>query len=36
MKTFGEMQFCFVVEYINSPVVISSLCRNINAVLKYI
>ena len=36
MKTFGEMLFFFVVEYVNSPVVISSLCRNINAVLKYI
>ena len=27
MKTFGEMHFFFVVEYVKSPVVISSLCR---------
>ena len=36
MKKSGEMHFFFVVEYINSPVVISSLCRYINAILKYI
>ena len=36
MKKFGEMHFFFVVEYVKSPVVIFSLCRNINAILKYI
>ena len=36
MKKSGEMHFFFVVEYINSPVVISSLCGYINAILNYI